>query len=112
MPTYEFQCKKCEEIYEENVPMANEKYKGVKCPKCKSARKERLYNRVASFSFTNPVGTDRWTSDAAGHDYRYKYSKKSVAEQRKYAEHMSHVGPTPYRNIDDISSGENFGEVK
>jgi hypothetical protein len=35
-----------------------------------------------------------------------------VRDQRKAAERASRVGPEPYRKIDDISSGNHFGEVK
>jgi putative FmdB family regulatory protein len=111
MPAYDFECKKCHHVYEENVPMSNTKYKGVKCPKCKSAAKTRLMS-APRFAFSNPVGTDRWNSDQNGHQYRWQYAQKSVAETRKFAEQNSHVGPKPYNEIDDISSGEHFGEVK
>lgn len=110
--TYEFECKKCGANYEEFCTFDETgKYKGVKCPRCKSSKKIKLISG-ANFSFSNPVGTDRWTSEAGGHDYRYNWNKPNVAKQRDMAAAASHVGPTPYRNIDDISSGENFGEVK
>jgi len=38
--------------------------------------------------------------------------KGGIRDQRKVAEEKSHMGKAPYRNIDDISSGEHFGEVK
>jgi hypothetical protein len=38
--------------------------------------------------------------------------KGGIRDQRKVAEEKSHMGKAPYRNIDDISSGKHFGEVK
>lgn len=112
MPIYTFRCKKCNEAYEELVSYdATGKYKSVKCPACNSKSKEKLVD-CASFAFTNPVGTDRWNSEAQGHDYRYRYKAPAVAKEREMAQKLSHVGPNPYREIDDISSGKYFGEVK
>ena len=65
-----------------------------------------------SFNFTNPEGTSRWNSEPSGHDYRFKHNQPKVAKERANAEAASHMGSQPYRKIDDISSGKNFGEVK
>lgn len=112
MPIYEFCCKKCGAQYEELTPNdPSGKYKKVKCPECKSAKKELMIS-MPSFNFANPVGTDRWNSDSGGHDYRFNHNAPNVREQREYAQKNSHVGPEPYNDIDDISSGEYFGEVK
>lgn len=113
MPTYDFECKKCKTVYEEycvsTEPVA---YKGIKCPNCKSKSKTKLISSGIGFSFSNPVGTDRWNNEATGHDYRFRHNLPNVLKQREAAERNSKVGPTPYRKIDDISSGNNFGEVK
>jgi len=112
MAFYEFECKKCGAFYEELVPYDETgKYKSVKCPNCKSKSKNKLVSS-GNFNFSNPVGTDRWTSTGQGHDYRFRYVQPKLKENREMAEKLSHVGKTPYRNIDDISHGKYFGEVK
>jgi len=112
MPIYDFQCLKCETIYEKIAKYDKTgKYKGVKCPECKSCRKEKLISSV-SFDFTNPEGTGRWNSESTGHDYRFKHNQPRISKNRAEAERLSHMGAQPYRKIDDISSGKNFGEVQ
>ena len=116
MPRYELECKKCSEVYDlwSSISDKTSNYKKIACPNCVSKSKQEVYG-VPSVKFENPVGTDRWHSDSKGHDYRHKYNmdrKGGVRDQRKNAEKKSHVGPTPYRRIDDISSGKHFGEVK
>jgi putative FmdB family regulatory protein len=96
MPLYEFQCKKCEEIYEEFSSYdATGKYPEVKCPKCGSKKKTRLMG-APSFNFSNPEGTKRWNSDSTGHDYRYKHKVPQIKSEREHAEKHSHMGPKPY----------------
>lgn len=114
MAFYEFECKKCGLIYEELTPHDETgKYKGVKCPECKSARKTKLISCPKwNFAGDTVVGTDRWNSDDRGHDYRFKYNLPSVIEKKMKANAKDHMGPNPYKHIDDISSGKNFGEVK
>lgn len=114
MPTYVFQCKKCDHLYEELTSYdSTGKYKGVKCPACRSARKEQRVGRVA-FQFTNPVGTDRWNSESTGHDYRFHHNLPNVIEQRKQAELRSHMGGGEeiYRSIDDLNKDQSWGEAK
>jgi len=112
VPIFEFQCKKCSLEYEELVPYDKTgKYKTVRCPACNSLKKEKIVSNCA-FNFTNPIGTDRWNSTDQGHDYRFNWNKPNVAKQRQMAEKMSHMGTKPYADIDDISSGKHFGEVK
>jgi putative FmdB family regulatory protein len=109
---YEFECKKCKKEYEAHSSYDETgKYNSVKCPNCGSKRKNKLISKV-NFNFGNPVGTDRWTSDDQGHDYRYKYNLPNVKKQREYAEKHSHVGAAPYENIDDVATGKHFGKVK
>lgn len=110
--TYVFECKKCKENYEEFTEYDETgKYKSVKCPYCGSKSKIKIIT-AAGFNFTNPVATDRWCSEAQGHDYRFNYNLPNVKKQVENAKKKSHVGPTPYNNIDDISKGKYFGEVK
>ena len=112
MITLDFECKKCKQVYEELVVIdPTNKYKNVKCPNCKSKSKIKLLC-APSFNFTNPVGTDRWCSEDTGHDYRYNYSQKDAKQKRAAAAKKSHMGANPYNEIDDISSGKYFGEVK
>lgn len=112
MPLYQFRCKKCEFEYDEFSKFDPAgKYKGIKCPECQSSRKTQLIS-VPSFAFGNPVGTDRWTSEGTGHDYRFNYNMPNVRKHRAVAAEKSHVGANPYNKIDDISSGNHFGEVK
>lgn len=116
MPIYEVKCVNCEFIYEvfSSMSKKEENVKKARCEKCNCEDKEEIVG-APSFKFSNPVGTDRWGSDSKGHDYRHNFNmdrKGGVRDQRKMAEENSHVGPSPYNNIDDISSGKHFGEVK
>lgn len=116
MPFYEFKCDKCEEFFDIQASMSEKDniINKIKCPKCKSKKVFEIVG-CPSVKFSNPVGTDRWHSDSKGHDYRHKWNMDrpgGVRDQRKNAEEKSHMGKTPYRNIDDISSGKHFGEVK
>lgn len=116
MPRYEFECEKCHEIFDIWSSMAEktQSVKKSKCPKCKSKKITEIMG-APSVSFANPVGSDRWNSDSKGHDYRHKWNVDrpgGIRDQRKNAEHKSHVGKEPYRKIDDISGGKHFGEVK
>lgn len=111
MPVYEFRClnKKCGKDFD-TIAKYDEtgKYKGVKCPHCGSAKKEKLVSEM-SFSFNQPEGTDMWRNS---HDYRFKTKLPKAKAERAAATRVSKVGANPYKNIDDISSGKNFGEVK
>jgi putative FmdB family regulatory protein len=112
MPIYGFRCKACDVVYEELLPIDKTgKYKNVKCPQCQSKKKERTID-ATSFSFVNPVGTDRWNSDTQGHGYRFHHNLPNVIAERENAQKKSHMGEKPYNEIDDISGGKYFGEVK
>ncbi len=113
MPFYELECKKCKHNYDIMSTMADQKKntKKAKCPECGSTSKIPIIG-AANFAFSNPVGTDRFSNS---HGYRHEWNmdrEGGVRDQRKTAEDASHVGPSPYNDIDDVSSGENFGEVK
>jgi putative FmdB family regulatory protein len=112
MPVFDFKCEKCSLIYEALVKYdGSGKYPSIKCPKCKSKKKDKLTTGF-NFNFTNPVGTDRWNDDSTGHDYRYKHNLPKVKETRKRAEAASHMGTQPYSEKRDVESGKYFGEVK
>lgn len=96
MPIYCFQCKNCNHEYEELTQYdSTGKYSKIKCPECDSKKKTQLMT-TCNFKFSNPVGTDRWTSDSSGHDYRFKTHAPTVKKQRQVAEQMSHMGSDPY----------------
>lgn len=108
MPLYTFLCKKCNNEYDELCSYDSKgKYKGVKCPACKSSKKEK---QVTTFgvSFVNPIGTSKMDN----FEYQAGWRLDRAKDERRAAEAKSHVGSSPYNNIDDINSGENFGEVK
>lgn len=108
MPTYQFQCLKCKKQYEDLTSFdPTGKYKEVKCPSCKSSRKKQQMT-CAEISFTNPKDTSKF--DNFG--YRAGYNMEQAKELRRKAESSSHVGATPYKDVDDISSGNFFGEVE
>ena len=51
-------------------------------------------------------------SESGGHQYRFDYNAPNVAAQRAAAMQKSHMGDKPYNDIDDVSSGKYFGDVK
>lgn len=115
MPLYIFECKneECGNVYEELVPYdKKEKYEGIECPVCGSKDKTRHVHTVG-FKFSNPIGTRRWR----GHDYRFHHNLPNVIKERERAERAATqpsglTSANPYNDIDDISNGEHFGEVK
>lgn len=116
MPRYEFECGKCQTVYDIWSLMAEKEtsVKKGKCPKCKSKKKREILGCPA-MAFGNPVGTDRWNSESSGHDYRFKHEMEKpggTIDQRKNAQEKSHVGPTPYKQINDLNTDKNWGEVK
>ena len=104
MPTYDFCCTACKHVYDDLCPFDEKgKYPSVSCPKCKSKKKSRVYN------FCNIVlkGTS-----STSHEVAFGYKYEQAQELRKKAEAESHMGGGGYTAIDDISSGNHFGEVK
>lgn len=105
---YEFTCLKCNHQYEELTKFdSTEKYEGVICPRCQSDQKEKRISACAC-AFSNPIGTDRWTSDGSGHDYRFQYNVPNLKNQRAVAEAASHMGSDPYGSTveKDLKLGE------
>lgn len=114
MPTYSFQCKKCESSYDDlvdNDPTG--KYKGVKCPSCGSKSKTKLMTFCA-VSFTNPRDTSKWDNFT----FRAGKTMEEAQDCRRYAQEHSHVGANPYGAASDaqiaadINNDANWGEVK
>jgi putative FmdB family regulatory protein len=104
MPLYEFSCNKCTAEFDALASYDDTGlYVSVICPKCGSHEKTKIMSMFA-FNFTNPVGTDRWNSDSQGHGYRYKTKAPQVAAERALAEATSHMGSTPYSNINDMNT--------
>ena len=109
MPVFPIQCLACGEEYEILTKYdPTGEYASEVCPKCGSAKKEKQVY-TCSFRFANPVGTDRWNNS---HDYRFHTKLPSAVQERENAKKKSHMGQTPYNNIDDISKGKYFGKVK
>lgn len=112
MPFYPVECSKCGKEYEVHASMSgsDEAIKEAKC-ECGSKKKTRIVT-AAPCTFVNPEGTRRWINTSTGHDYRYHAKALPAAlKQREAAEKFSKT-KNPYRQIDDISSGKHFGEVK
>lgn len=110
MPNYVFECKNCSVVYEELTSWDETgKYAGVVCPKCGSKKKEQRVT-ACNFNFGNPVGTDRWNSDATGHDFRYKTKQQSDRDLREAAEKRSHMGKGEeiYKPTDDLNKDDNW----
>lgn len=104
MPRYDFKCKKCECVYEEIVAYDESgKYSTIKCPECGSKKKDKLIT-TCNYSFSNPIGTDRWNSESSGHDYRFKHNLPKVLDERRRAEENSHMGKKVYKDINDLDN--------
>jgi putative FmdB family regulatory protein len=112
MPMFDFECKKCNQVYEDLVNHSNPEKK-IKCPFCSSKSKTKLVSKP-NFNFSNPVGTDRWNSESNGHQYRFDHNRPNVKKQREHAEQKSHMGNTFdfYKKHDDLNKDENWGPAK
>ena len=95
MPLYRFKCLKCSCPYDELTDYdETEKYKGVKCPQCKSKRKRRTFNYDIAVTFTNPKESDKWGSFT----YRAGQNMEDAKACRRDAEAKSHMGTNPYNS--------------
>lgn len=111
MPNFSFSCKKCGRNYTDIVPFDPKgKYGDVRCPSCNSKSKTKLMT-TCSFAFAQPEGTDKWNSEAAGHDYRFKHKLPKVIEERQNAE-LKNKGALPYNEINDFNNDDAWGDVK
>ena len=110
MPFYDFECHKCHQIFEDMCPYDEAgEYPGVSCPNCQSNKKSRIFSACnINVKFSNPKDTSKWDNFS----YRAGYNMEKAQNERRAAQEASHMGGRPYRNIDDLSSGDNFGEVK
>jgi len=46
MSVYEFSCRDCKKKFQEVVPIADYDPKGIRCPKCKSKKVDRIWGTV------------------------------------------------------------------
>lgn len=103
MPHYEFQCKKCDIVYDDIVSYdETEKYPSVICPECGADDKIRLMSATAPPVFSNPRGTSKEESFS----YKAGYNMEQAKDLRRRAEAATDT-KMPYRTIDDITSGKN-----
>lgn len=110
MPCYDFACLDCEARYEDFSFKHDETgaYPGIKCPSCGSEHKKIVPSPFA-FNFANPVGTDRYNNS---HDYRFFHKLPDAKAEREAELKRNPDAASVYREIDDVSCGEHFGEVK
>lgn len=99
MPTYSFQCNKCDIEYDEltNYDESGE-YLDVKCPECESEDKTKL------------ISAPRSSFNKNSHSYRFGHSVEKAKDLRSLARRTQ--GDPGYNHIDDIKSGKHFGEVE
>ncbi len=110
MPTFDFNCKDCNHVFEELCNTdPTETYPEVTCPHCKSKNKEKLLNSC-NFTFAQPEGTDRWNKS---HDYRFYHKQPGIRKERENAVAKSHMGSKPYNDINDLTSDKpfDFGKI-
>jgi putative FmdB family regulatory protein len=114
MPHYDFQCKKCETVYDEIVSYDEKgKYPTVKCPKCGSKKKDKLLSQIGGVMFSKPQESSKWDN----FEYRAGYNMDKAQGERRAAEAASHMGANPYSHsaaqiAADINNDANYGEVK
>lgn len=113
MPHYEFQCKKCDTIYDEIVAYDEKgKYPTVKCPKCGGKKKDKLLSQIGGIIFSDPTTSSKY--DNFG--YRAGHLMNKAQNERRAAQEASHMGSNPYHSdaqiAADINNDANYGEVK
>jgi len=106
MPTYWFECVKCKKHFEDLCSFDSTGI--VVCPTCGAGEPKKLLTAPAAVIFKQPKGT----SFEDKFDYVAQWNMDNAKEIRRKAEAESHMGASPYKEIDDISSGEFFGEVQ
>lgn len=77
---------------------------------CPSRQPPKPTTPVAGIIFRDPRGTSKFEDFS----YRAGYFMEKAQLERQAAESQSHMGGTKqiYNDIDDVSSGEFFGEVQ
>lgn len=96
MPLYTFNCLKCNKNYDEITEWdETEKYKGVKCPHCKSKKKKRTFDYDVGCAFGNPKESSKWDNFS----YRAGYNMETARSDRRKAASKSHMGTDPYPNM-------------
>ena len=99
MPRYDFKCHACEKVYEELTQYdETDVYADIVCPHCGHDKKTKLMSCIA------PI------PNKDTHDYRFWSKIEKDRGIRQAAEAAQ--GPASYNPIDDISSGNYFGEVE
>jgi putative FmdB family regulatory protein len=106
MPLYDFECRSCKKKFESLCSF--DEIGTVTCPTCGADKPERLLSCPGAIIFKQPKGTSKENN----FDYVAKWNMENAKDLRRKAEQESHMGSSPYNDIDDISSGEYFGEVK
>src|SRR3990172_3495647 len=96
IPVFEFLCKNCDLKYEELTPYdKTNRYRRIICPECGSKKNIRLLS-AATAVFSNPRGTSKEDSFS----YKAGYNMELAKGERRQAEEKSHMGKSPYNNID------------
>jgi putative FmdB family regulatory protein len=110
MPCYEFVCDKCSTRFENFVRKYDDTgvWADVVCPDCGSDEKKKVPSLPAAPMFTDPRASSKFDN----FEYRAGWNLDKAKGERRVAEAKSHMGQTPYRTIDDVSSGKYEGEVK
>lgn len=90
-----FKCLKCSKYYEELTQYDESgKYKDIKCPDCKSKKKEQTFGYEVNCTFDKPKESSKWESFS----YRAGYNMEKAKEDRRNAAAKSHMGPNPYNS--------------
>lgn len=92
MPTYVFECKKCEVFFEELCK--HEEKSGVVCSDC-GGKVESVLTTPLAVIFKEKKGTSREDN----FEYVAKWNSEQNQNLRRAAE--AQQGPSPYKHIDD-----------
>jgi putative FmdB family regulatory protein len=100
MPMYCFHCKSCKFNFE--VLCHYDERSKQKCPECK--KKKNVESVIGQVHILGPTDSKRGNMEWAG-PYNFEKAQKESAAAREQA---AAKGLSPYRNIDDITGGNNF----
>lgn len=100
MPMFCFHCKSCKFNFE--TLCTYEERSKQKCPECK--KKKNVEAVLGTVHILGPTASKRMNMEWAGPYNFYKAQDESAAAR----EAATKKGLNPYRNIDDITSGNNF----